>query len=299
MKIRIGTNEPEGTFNIQGKALAEMLQAAEVGEVEIVESVSASVENAKRLGAGDLQFGFMAANWIGRALRGEPPFTVPIAIRMASPANAGPMFFVVRQDSGLSTIDDLRGRRVAVGPEGGGMVQHMHSILNALGMGFEAIRPVYVNFAEGATALEAGEVDVQWQCPVPNRVMTELAQRVDVRVLRYAPGQLATVLKSVPFYRRAVLYRDAFRGLSGDSDQVGVLNVLATHERVDPGLVRRVVATMVEGAEALAKKQPLYRGLADLYAPLRTQGASALEPGGVALHPGAVAAYRAAGLLKG
>ena len=34
------------------------------------------------------------------------------------------------------------------------MVQHMHSILNALGMGFEAIRPVYLNFSEGAAALE-------------------------------------------------------------------------------------------------------------------------------------------------
>jgi TRAP transporter TAXI family solute receptor len=297
MKIRIGTNEPEGTFNIQGKALAALLRDAGLGEVEIVETVSASVENAKRLGAGDLQFGFMAATWIGRALRGEPPFAAPIAIRMASPANAGPMFFVVRRDSGLAAIDDLRGARVAVGPEGGGMVQHMHSILDALGMGFGAIRPVYVNFAAGAAALAAGEVDVQWQCPVPNQVMTQLAERTNVRVLHYAPGRLDTVLKAVPFYRRAVLYRDAFRGLAGDSDQVGVLNVLVTHERVETDLVREVVAAMVAGADALAQKQPLYRGLADLYAPLRTQGTRALEPGGVPLHPGAVQAYRAAGLL--
>lgn len=297
MKIRIGTNEPEGTFNIQGKALADVLRRAGIGDVEIVETVSASVENAKRLGAGELQFGFMAANWIGRALRGEPPFTAPIAIRMASPANAGPMFFVTKTESGLSTIDDLRGRRVAVGPEGGGMVQHMHSILDALGMGFQAIQPAYLNFAEGAAALAAGEVDVQWQCPVPNRVMTELAQRIDVRVLQYAPGQLASVLKAVPFYRRAVLYRDAFRGLPGDSDQVGVLNVLVTHERVDPALVRDVVAAMVDGADRLAQAQPLYRGLRALYEPLAKEGPQALQPGGVPLHPGALQAYRAAGLL--
>jgi len=105
------------------------------------------------------------------------------------------------------------------------------------------------------------------------------------------------VLKAVPFYRRAVLYRDAFRGLPGDSDQVGVLNVLATHERVDADLVRRVVSAMVANADGMAKALPLYRGLSDLYAPLRTEGASALEPGGVPLHQGAVAAYRAAGLL--
>lgn len=297
MVIRIGTNEPEGTFNRQGRALADILREAGLGEIEIVESASASVENARRLGTGELQFGFMAANWIGRALRGEAPFAAPIAIRMASPANAGPMFFVARADSGLASFDDLRERRVAVGPKDGGMVQHVHSIFGALGVPFDAIEPVYINFAEGADALAAGKVDAQWQCPVPNQVMTDLAERIDVRVLRYGADQLDAILKAVPFYRRAVLSRHAFRGLADDSDHVGVLNVLATHERVDPVLVQRVVAAMVANAGRLAKALPLYRGLDALYEPLRTEGTKALEPGGVALHPGAVAAYRAAGLL--
>lgn len=298
MAIRIGTNEPDGTFHTQGRALAEVLRDAGLGEIEIVESASASVENARRLGAGDVQFGFMAANWIGRALRGEPPFSEPIAIRMASPANAGPMFFVARADSGLMSFDDMAGRRVAVGPAEGGMVQHVRSILAALGRRFESIEPVYLNFADGAEALAAGIVDVQWQCPVPNQVMIDLAERIDVRVLRYGPGQLDAILKAVPFYRRAVLYRDAFRGLSGDSDQVGVLNVLATHQRVEDALVQKVVASMVASADRLAVALPLYRGLDALYEPLRSEGAKALEPGGVPLHPGAMAAYRAAGLLR-
>jgi hypothetical protein len=41
----------------------------------------------------------------------------------------------------------------------------------------------------------------------------------------------------------------------------------------------------------------LFDGLAALFEPLRSDGASALEFGGVALHPGALAAYRTAGLL--
>jgi hypothetical protein len=38
--------------------------------------------------------------------------------------------------------------------------------------------------------------------------------------------------------------------------------------------------------------------MTELFAPLRSDGARALEFGGVALHDGAIAAYRAAGLLQ-
>jgi len=297
MVVRIGTNETAGTFNVQGRALADVLGAEGIDGIEIVETISASVENAKRLGAGTLEFGFMAANWTGRALRGEPPFHGPIAIRMVSPANVGPMFFVVRQDSGMARFDDLRGKRVAIGPEGSGMEQHIHSIFGVLGMGLADIEPVHATFADGAEALAAGTVDVQWQCPVPNRVMTDLANRCDVRVLEYGPGQLEKVLAAVPFYGRAILFSDAFRGLERNTSQVGVRNVVVTHERVNAELVGRVTAAMVANAGTLAAVEPLYRGLADLYEPLRTEGTMALEGGAVPLHPGAIAAYRDAGLL--
>jgi hypothetical protein len=280
-------------------ALATMLrERTDIGEIELVPVESASVGNAEALGRGEIEFGFMASNWIGRALRGEAPFAAPIALRMASPANAGPMFFVVRRDSDILTLDDMRGRRVVIGPKDSGMVQHVHNIFGTLGIGFEEFTPINMNFGDGADALAEGRVDVQWQCPVPNKVMTDLANRCDVRVLQYQPGQLEAVLDAIEFYRRATLPRDAFRGLDADSDQVGVLNIVATHERVDPGLVREVVAAMVANADALAASLPLYRGLAALYEPLRTHGAAALEPGGAKLHPGAAQAYREAGLLN-
>jgi TRAP-type uncharacterized transport system substrate-binding protein len=50
--------------------------------------------------------------------------------------------------------------------------------------------------------------------------------------------------------------------------------------------------------DALPQMNPLFKGLKNLFEPLRTQGAAAFEFGGVALHPGAVKAYREAGWLK-
>jgi TRAP transporter TAXI family solute receptor len=296
MAIRIGTSELGGTFNMQGEAVAALLRGKHA--VEIYPSDGASVASANGLHAGDLEFGFSAANWVGRAMRGEDPFARPIDIRMVGPANVGPMFYVVRADSELRTIDDMRGRRVSVNVRDSGMYQHVRTIFGALGISFDEFEPVYLNFADGAEALRAGEIDVQWQCPIPNPVMTGLANSTDVRVLDYAPGQLEAVLKAAGYYRRAVIGKGAFRGVERDTPQVGVFNVITSHARAPDALVHEFVTAMIDNAEALGRTQPLYRGLAALYRELKVEGRSLFEPGGVPLHPGAVQAYRDAGLLS-
>ena len=299
MTIRIGTSEQAGTFHSQGLALKTIFdRRASLGPVEVLESHSASIENANRLHAREIEFGFMAANWIGRAKNGEPPFERPIEIRLAAPMNAGPLFFIVRTDSPVYTVAELRGKRVAVGMKSSGMVQHAHTIFGVLGLNFSDFLPVYLDFAAGAAALAAGDVDAQFQCPIPNTVMTELASRIDLRVLAYDEDQLEAMVKAIPYYRLTVMRRGALRGLDADVRQIAVVNVLATHESIPEPTVREAVALIVSNAEELGRLNPLFSGLAELFKPLRSHGPAALEFGGVELHPGALLAYREAGLLR-
>ena len=296
--MRIGTAEPNSTFMNQGLALKAALEQAGVpGPVEILRSMSASIENAQRIGAGDLDYGFMAANWIGRALRGEKPFAAPIALRMIAPMNLGPMYFIARADSGVRTVADLRGKRVAVGPATSGTAQHALSIFGALGFGFDDITPAFLDFPSGGEALGRGEIDAQLQCPIPNPVMTALDAKHDFRVLLYAPGDLETVMAKNAIYRRAIMRKGELRALQEDVAQPGVTNVLVAHERQPTDNVAAVVRAIVAGADELGRLNPLFRGIADLWAPLKTECAKALEFEGVPLHEGARAGYRAAGLL--
>jgi TRAP transporter TAXI family solute receptor len=299
MTIRIGTSERDGTFHSQGRALKAILdRVPRLAPVEVMESKSASVDNANRLQAGQIEFGFMAANWIGRARNGEAPFAAPIDLRMAAPMNAGPLFFIARAGAPLRTVRDLRGRRVAVGLRTSGMVQHVHSIFGALALSFSDFTPVYLDFAAGADALAAGEVDAQFQCPIPNQVMTDLAARVDLQVLAFGPGEIDTVIRAVPDYRATVMRRGAIHGLDEDVAQIAVVNVLVTHAGVPEAVVCDVVGAVIKQAGELGRLNPLFGGLQDLFEPLRQQGPAALEFGSVALHPGALWAYQEARLLS-
>ena len=299
MPIRLGTSEHGGTFFTQGSAFAELFNRGRSEDDRcVVQTSDASIHNANMLDRGELEFGFMASNWIGRARNSTPPFTRRIALRMVAPANAGPMFFVKLANSPIQTVADFTGKRIVIGTQGSGMEQHVHTIFGVLGTSFDNFTPVYMGFDEGANALVAGEVDAQFQPPIPNRVMTDLSRRADVRVVPYAPGQLDKVLSEVPFYRKVTMTKGVFRGVVEDIDQPAVINVLVTHERVSEDIVHDMAKAIVSNLDKLPEMNPLFKGLKELFEPLRTTGALAFEFGGVPLHPGAIRAYREAGWLS-
>ncbi len=295
MPIRIGTSEEGGTFHTQGLALKSILEREPLlAPVEVLTSPDASIGNAERLRRGVVDFGFMAANWAARARRGEAPFAGPIALSLAAPMNAGPLFFIARADSPLRAVADLAGRRVAVGAPGSGMAQHAQAILAALGLG-DAVAPIHLDFAAGAAALADGAVEAQLQCPVPNAVMTALAERVALRVLSYGAAELERVLAAVPQYGTIVVRRGAIRGLERDLPQPAVINVLVTQARSDPAMVGAAARRIIADAGALARLNPLFSGLAGLIEPLRRADAAA-EFAELPIHPGALKAFRDAGV---
>jgi hypothetical protein len=299
MAIRIGTSELGGTFYTQGQAIAELFNLGRAaGDRCVVQTSDASIHNAKQLDAGALEFGFMASNWIGRAKDATAPFTKKIAIRMVAPANAGPMCFVRLANARIQSVADFTGKRIAIGTKGSGMEQHIHTIFNVLGIPFDSFTPVHMGFAEGADALIAGKIDVQFHPPIPNAVLTDLSQRADIRVIPYLSAQLDKLFTQVPFYRPVTVEKNAFRGVVDDIVQVGVINVIVTHESVAESAVYTMAKTIADNLDKLPQMNPLFKGLKSLFEPLRAKGSAAFEFGGVTLHPGAIKAYKESGWLS-
>ena len=170
MVFRIGTADTGGTFDTQGMAVAQVFNESRPPEecCELTRS-SASIDNANRLDRSEIEFGFMASNWVPRAGQGTAPFDHPIGLRMVSPANAGPIFFVALADTPVENIGGLARRRVAVGARDSGMTQHVHTLCDALGIPFSDFEPVYLGFPEGADALVAGRWTSSSSAPFPTR----------------------------------------------------------------------------------------------------------------------------------
>lgn len=298
MAIRIGANIVGSTYNEQGRALKRMIEeTSDLGPVEVLTTDLTSPGGMAQLEAGEIDMGLTAANWVPRAKNGEPPFAAWTDIRMVAPVNVGAPFFMVRTDSPLRTFDDLRGRRIAMGPKDGGQHNHVINIVRSLGLGMDGIEPVFIEFDEASDAVLAGAVDAIWQIPVPNRIVSELTARQPMRIIEYGPGQLAKLLADFLLYRRAVVPAGAFPGQETNTEQIGVLNVCVTHGRAEDDLIHGFVSAMLRETDMLANLHHVYRRLGDLIGEIRTYGLTVFEPGGIPMHPGAVRAYKDAGLL--
>lgn len=139
--VSLGTATPGGGFPVYGQALAETINEMEPALEVRPQNTKGSTENIPLLEAGKIDLGLVqgeaaleALNGIGRA---------PADLRILTAMYASPGMFVARADSADRTIDDLKGKPVAFGAKGSGLVILARYVLNGLGLDrdkdFEAI----------------------------------------------------------------------------------------------------------------------------------------------------------------
>jgi TRAP transporter TAXI family solute receptor len=289
--VAIATSDVDSTFHRQAVALGEMWR--DEGLVDSVNPLftSGSVENAQLVAAHKADYAFMAANWLPLAATGAKPFSASLPVRLLTPINTGPLFFVASAESKLASFRDLKGMRVGLGHENSGMVQHIHTIFRALGLPLDWFQPVYVHTRPGHQMLLEGKIDAQWEPPIPNVQFAELNAQMPLKVLSFSPEERRIIIDKVPYYAEATIPKGAVRGHDRDSTEVAVINVLAVHADAADETVYRRTRAIIGHADALARRNALYRGLDRLLEESERRIIAVLAKAGAAQHPGAARAF--------
>jgi TRAP-type uncharacterized transport system substrate-binding protein len=171
------------------------------------------------------------------------------------------------------------------------MVQHIHTIFRALGLSLDWFEPVYSHTRPGNQLLAEGKIDAQWQPPIPNVQFAELNAQTPLKVLSFSAEDRKRIIDTVPYYAEATIPKGVIRGHERDSTEVAVVNVLAVHADDDTDTVFRRTRAIIEGADDLARRNPLYRGLDRLLADAARRIIPVLAKAGAAQHPGAARAF--------
>lgn len=295
--VAIATSEADSTFHRQAVALGEMWEADGLVDSATTLFTSGSVENAHLVADRQADYAFMAANWLPLGCTGKPPFKAALPIVLMTPINTGPLFFVARGDSQLASFADLKGKRVALGHENSGMVQHIHTIFGALGLSLDWLRPVYCHVGPGNEMLLKGDIDAQWLPPIPNVQFGELSAKTSLKALSFSENERRRVLDRVPYYAEAIIPKEAFPGQGRDTTEIAVVNVLAVHPKQEEETVYRRTKAIIVHADDLARRNPLYRGLDRLLKDASRRIVPVLDKAGAPQHPGAARAFREAGFV--
>ena len=136
--ITIGTGGVTGVYYPTGGAICRLVNKGkkEHGIRCSVESTGGSVYNIKTIRQGELEFGVAQSDWQYHAYNGTSKFEEdgPFeGLRAVFSVHPEPFTVVARADAGISSFEDLKGKRVNIGNPGSGQRGTMDVVLEAMG----------------------------------------------------------------------------------------------------------------------------------------------------------------------
>ncbi len=290
-KIKIFTGGTAGVFYPLGNALAEMLNKYSNGRIEAsAQSSGASVANVQALASGDAQLIFVQNDIAYYAFKGIYMFEGKGVSKIRGVATLYPNIIqiVVRADSGIKSLMDLAGKRVAIGAAGSGTAVEATLILKAAGI-FDRVTIQNLDFAQASQALKLGQVDAAFiVAGIPTSAVQELATTTPVNLLP-VPDDIITTLKSQGylFFVPVVVPKDTYNGMTNDVKTAAVKAMLAVLSDLPDEAVYMILNIMFTNLQDLQKAHVIAKSIS-----LQT----ALDGMSIPLHPGAVKFYQDKGI---
>lgn len=260
-ELTIATGNVGGVFHRYGEALATVLRRRLDGVTVRTRRTNASVVNVREVSGRVSDIGFSLADVAADARRGRGEWEEPVDLVALTRAYDSFVHLVVRADSDLRAVPDLRGRRVGLGAAGSGTRGISGHVLQSAGLTTEDVDPVTETLQRSADALADGGIDAFFFVSgLPNTAVLRLSRQLSIRLVpldRIAPR---LIRDHGPEFSRSAIPASTY-GLPGPVETVSVKNYLLVRPDLDTDLAYAVTRVMFEeqaGVDALEEgvRQP-------------------------------------------
>ncbi len=294
--VTIGTGGITGVYYPTGGAIAKMVnkKRKEYGIRATVESTGGSVFNVNAVMADDLEFGVVQSDRQYQAINGMAEWKdkgKQSDLRAVFTIHPESITLVAADDSGINSIQDLKGKRVNIGNYGSGQRQNSIDALEAAGLNWESdIKAEGVKAAEAPGLLQDGRIDAFfYTVGHPNGNIKEATS--GKRKVHMVPiTGVDQLLAKYPYYAKAVVPMKFYPGASneGDVETFGVKATFVTSAKVPDEVVYAITKEIFDNFEVFKKLHPAYGVLTK---------ENMLEGMSAPIHPGAMKYYKEAGLM--
>ena len=291
-KLRLGTATPGGGFPVYGAAFIGAVQEADPGLTIEAVNTKGSTENVPMLEEARLDIALVQGEVVHEVLSGigRPPAKLAIVTAMYST----PGMFVVRADSPYRSIADLKGKPVAFGAAGSGLVILARYVLDGLELDqnkdFQAI---YLERAgDGPAMVMDGRAAALWGGGSGWPGFTAVAKgEKGGRFIVPDKGEIARILAKHTFLKPLTLAAGMFPGQDKAIDSVGSWSFVMARPDLEEAVAYRLAKAVHKGEASIAARLPQ---AAETTA--RNTATAVADP--ALLHPGVRRYLREVGLLK-
>jgi TRAP transporter TAXI family solute receptor len=292
--VTLFTGPSSGAYYYLGKALADVYNAnipdAHVTAVGNDGPGGAGV-NAAAVEAGEADLGFSRSDLAYVAYRNgstSDPNGHP-HLRAMAVLYANAVHVLVRRESGITKLSDIRGKRVQIGDDTGtssGSLARM--VLDSAGLSVQDVQ-IVPNPRNALSRLRAGEMDVRvFASGYPVGSLDDVGPASGVRMLPLSQDAVDRLRSRFPYFKPAVIPKGTYPGQDDDYQTVGIDGLLLCRDTMPEALVYQMTRSLFEALPDLMRDQPAAR--------LINVGRAPATP--VPLHPGAARYYRERDLFR-
>ncbi len=294
--ITIGTGGVTGVYYPAGGAICRLVNKdrAEHGIRCSVESTGGSGYNLNTIRSGELDFGVAQSDWQYHAYNGTDTFAAQGPnpdLRSVFSLHAEAFTVVARDDSGIKSFDDLKGKRVNIGNPGSGQRGTMEVVMQAKGWGRDDLALASeLKASEQASALCDNKIDAMvYVVGHPSGAIKEATTSCDSTLVPVNGEAVNKLIADHSYYRKATIPGGMYRGNPDDVMTFGVGATIVSSAKVPDEVVYNVVKTVFENFDTFRKLHPAFANLKK-----EEMVRDALT---APLHPGAEKYYKEVGLL--
>jgi uncharacterized protein len=247
-ELRIGTASLGGAFYPMGQAISNLVNAYAGDDISMVPVVTGgSVQNPRLIDSGDVEIAITNNNLAVLARKGVGPYkSGPIDVSAVAALHPSVLHMVVLEGSDIETLSDLKGKRVAVGPAGGGTLGFLNFLLPLNDMSLEDMTPSFLSYSDGFSQLTDGNVDAAFALSgFPAGAVMQAAAGSDLKFISFPTGMLDKAIAKNPAFKPVEIPADVY-GTSEPATVIGVNNMLVVPTSMDADLVEKIVTAIFD-----------------------------------------------------
>jgi TRAP transporter TAXI family solute receptor len=253
--VTLATATPGGGFPVFGQAFADAIHVADPSLEIRQRNTKGSTENIPLLERGEVDLGLVQGEAAHEALAGVG--RAPADLRILAAMYSSPGMFVVRGDSPYRSIADLRGRPVAFGARGSGLVILSRYVLDGLGLDQQKdFQAIFLDAAgDGPAMVLDGRAAALWGGGIgwPG---FETVARAGGRFIAPSAAEIARIRAKHAFLKPLTIAAGSYPGQDRAIDSVGSWSFVMARPTLGDDVAYRLARALHRAEADLARRLP-------------------------------------------
>ncbi|MFZ4808971.1 MAG: TAXI family TRAP transporter solute-binding subunit [Hyphomicrobiaceae bacterium] len=248
-QLTIATGGTGGVYYPLGGGLGNILSKEIPGVTATAEVTGGSVDNMKLVGSGRTDIAFTQVDAAWDAVNGLDKFKgTKLPIRALAVLYPNHMHVVTVEGTGITKIEDLKGKRVSTGSPGSATEVFAFRVIEAAGLDKDKdMTRERLGVAESVNAIKDKKIDAFfWVGGLPTAGVTDLAATPNTKIkfidiAQYTPKMIE---KYGQIYAPAVIPKSTYTGMDKDNQNVSVWNILAVNQSMPDDLAYTITKVL-------------------------------------------------------